>query len=579
VRRPRLVLAPLTALAGLSVALGATSCGVPGHTDVVEDGAANGFVEGGYRGEEPPPGPEGTGNNVEEFVNRFLNAPAGDWDGAAKRVKQFLSPEAATSWEPREITVVRLVNGKPEIKPGPNPEVTLKVQQIGVLTNRGTLDPPTSQMDTYRFTIGGTTARGGWAVLNPPPVMLLTDAGLNRWYERQAIYFWDRGQRNLVPDLRYVPKTLDGGQRPILLIDWLIGGPSGWLKSSVQELPDGTKQLQNAYKDDGRLIVNLSSAASGQSLERLLAQLCWSLRVDFTGELVLQIESRNPREGSTSNYLDNNPTYRLSDRGAEQFAVVDGKVRRVQTEGAPATADVPVAPGVNNNVRFAAISDAYAALVRHDGDQLRLWVGPTQQQNRTGLRAPTMSRPVMADRQDTGYVAAGGKLYQFNADTAEVTEVTGLPNGVTSVALAPDGRRLAIVAGGRPHLVALSGDGGSTGDVRRLPSPLGGLTGISWLNETSLAMTGTTKGGAALVRASLDGAVISTQQEVNASAVTGLVSFPEDPVSGIGGRIMVEADGKTYQVYSSTIDYLPPETLVGKAPAKGQELTAPFFME
>lgn len=582
-RRLRLILAPLTALA---VALGATSCGVPGHTDVVEDGAAsNGLFEGGYRGEEPPPGPEGTGNNVEEFVNRFLNAPAGDWEGAADRVKAFLSPEAAAKWQERgEITVVRLVNGKPEIKPGPNPAVVLKVQQIGVLTNRGTLDPPISQMDTdtYRFTLGATTgSRGGLAVLDPPPVMLLTDAGLNRWYERQPIYFWDRGQRNLVPDLRYVPKTLDDARRPILLIDWLIGGPAGWLKSSVQELPDGTKQLQNAYKDaNGRLIVNLSSAASGQNLERLLAQLCWSLRVDFTGKLVLQIESRNPREGSTSNYFDDNPTYRLSDRGAEQFAVVDGKVRRVQTEGAPATADVPVAPGANNNVRFAAISDAYAALVRHDGDQLRLWVGSTQQQNRTGLRAPTMSRPVLADRQDTGYVAAGGGLYQFNADTAEVTEVAGLPNArVTSVALAPDGRRLAIVAGGRPYLVALSGDGGSAGAFRPVPSPLGGLTGISWLNETNLAMTGTTKGGAALVRVSLDGAVISTQQEVNASAVTGLVSFPEDPVSGIGGRIMVEADGKTYQVYSSTIDYLPPEALVGKAPARGQELTAPFFME
>jgi Lipoprotein LpqB beta-propeller domain/Sporulation and spore germination len=587
VSRRRLLLAPLAALAALGVALAATSCGVPGRTGVVEDGpGSGGNVETGYGGEDPPPGPEGTGNNVEEFVRRFLEASAGDWDSAAKRVQQFLSPQARQDWqEPREITVVRLVNGKPEIKPGPNPEVTLKVQQIGVLTNRGTLEQPTSQMDTYRFTVGGTTEpRGGLAVLDPPPVMLLTDTGLSRWYELRTIYFWDTIQRNLVPDVRYLPRTLDDSKRYILLIDWLIGGPAGWLRPSVLELPDGTKQLQNAYKNNGRLYVNLSSAASGQGLDRLLAQLSWSLRADFTGEVVLQIESQNPREGTASDYFNHNPVHRLSDRGVEQFAVAGGVVRRVQTEGEPAQADVPLEPDVNKNVRFAAISNGYAALVRHDGGQLRLWLGPTQQQRITGtsLRAAAMSRPVLADGQATGYVAAGGRLYQFDADAAKVTEMTvsGLPGAVTSVALAPDGRRLAVVAAGRPYLVALSGDaGGSAGVARPVPPPVGGLTGISWLNETSLAMIGTNRGKPALVRVTLDGAVTTPQQEVTAAPVTGLVSFPEDPVSGIGGRIMVEADDRTYQVYSSTIEYLPPEKLAGQPPAKGQVLSAPFFME
>jgi hypothetical protein len=588
--RRRGLFAGLTGLVALAVTLAAASCGVPGRTSVVVDGAARDDpIQGSFGGQGLPPGPDGTGNNVEEFVKRFLQAPAGGWEGAADRVKQFLSPEAQASWQaPREITVVRLVTGKPEIKPLPDSQVVLNVQQVGVLTNRGTLEPPTSPATQYTFSVGGTTApRGGLAVVNPPPgVMLLTDTGLKDWYEQRSIYFWDTAQRNLIPDLRYLPLAVGEAARPRLLIDWLIGGPAGWLRPSVLELPEGTEQLANPYQDNGQLIVNLNNAASGQSLDQLLAQLCWSLRADFTGHLVLKVESIKQREGSTADNLDRNPAYRLSSQGAEQFAVVGGVVRRVQNQQAPVPAGIPqVEAAVNKDVRFAALSTAFAALVRRDGGQLRLWVGPNQQRRTapTELRARAMSRPVLAEGQAVGYVAAGGKLYQFSAETATVVQVnvSELAGGVTSVALAPDGRRLAVVAGGRPYLVALSGDGGgSAGVARPVPSPLGGLSGISWLNETSLAMTGTNRSKASLVRVTLDGAVMTTApQEVTAAAVTELVSFPEDPVTGIGGRIMIEADSGTYEVYSSTIDYLPPEKLAGQPPPKGQVLTAPFFLE
>jgi hypothetical protein len=586
----RRLFAPLAALAALGVALAVASCGVPGRTDVVVDGkAGKGLVQDSYGGEELlPPGPAGTG--VEEFVKRFLEAPAGDWEGAAGRVKQFLMPQLQTSWQaPKEITVVRLLGGNPEIKQGATSEVVLRVQHIGVLTNRGTLEQPPATPQTgtgtYRFKVRATTAsRGGLAVENPPPgVMLLTDTGLKRWYEQRTIYFWDAGQRNLVPDLRYLPKAVDDAARPNLLIDWLIGGPANWLKPSVQDLPDGTKKLANAYKDnDGRLIVNLSDAATRQ-VDQLLAQLCWSLRSDFTGDLVLQIESRNRREGSTSDYLDRNPVYRLSNRGEELFAVANGVVRRVRTDAVQAPDDVPlVTSAVNKNVRYAAISDEYAALALQEGGQLRLWVGPDQRGEfvATGLRARAMSRPVLASGQDAGYVAADGKLYQFSADPAEFSEVTvsGLPGGVTSVALAPDGSRLAVVASGQPYLVALNGDGG--GMARAVPSPLVSLTAISWVNETTLAMVGSNRTALALVNVSLDGAVLTAQQELTASPVTGLVSFPVNPLTGSGGQTMIEADNRAYYVYSSTVLDLAPEKLAGTPPpAKGVVPTAPFFLE
>jgi len=573
----------LAALAALLVALAAAGCGVPGRTDVVVDGKGQeADVPGSSGAEALPLGPDGVGNNVPEFVKRFLEAPAGDWDGAAARVKRFLSPEQQASWQaPREITVIRLRDGKPDIKPTSPYEVVLDVLPIGLLTSRGTLEPPRVQsFTTYRFTVGQVD--GNLAVLTPPPgVMLLTDAALHQWYEQRPIYFWDTGRTSLVPDLRYLPRAVEKGARPKLLIDWLIGGPADWLQAGVLGLPDGSKQLRNAYTDKGRLIVNLSDAATGQGrdLDQLLAQLCWTLRDDFTGNVELQIEFQKRAEGSSSDYLDRNPVYRLADRGPELFAVAGGAVRRVQFGAVKVPDEVPhIEPAVNKNVRYAALANGYAALVRTEGDALRLWVGP--EFVATSLVVKTMSRPVLVDGQNAGYVAADGKLYRFTRGNSKVTEVAvaGLSGGVTSIALAPDGRRLAVVAGGRPYVVGLGGDGDApAGAARPVPAPLSDLTAITWLSETNLAMAGRRSGKVALARVSMDGAVINNQQDLNTSPVIQLVSFLENPVNGIGGSIMLEADNQAYEVYSSLVDPIPPQRLAGP-PVKTAPV-APFFLE
>jgi hypothetical protein len=137
------------------------------------------------------------------------------------------------------------------------------------------------------------------------------------------------------------------------------------------------------------------------------------------------------------------------------------------------------------------------------------------------------------------------------------------------------------VAGGQPYLVALGGDGeGSTGIARPVPTTLSNLTGISWLSETKLAMTGHLGSRAALVKVSLDGAVLDVprSQDLNTLSVTQLVSFPEDPVSGIGGPIMIEADNQAFEVFTSTQRALGPDQLSGP-PVKGGTVDAPFFRE
>ncbi len=593
--RRRQVLAMAVAL---GASLGAAACGVPDSTDVVVDGRGQETDPQGSSGDDGlPPGPD-TGGNIEEFVNRFLQAPAGDWDGAPERVKKFLSAKEQATWQPPRdgITVIRLLNGQPEIRPLPSTEVVLKVKQIGVLTSRGTLEPPTSQITEYTFTVGAAGQGPGLAVLTPPSAMLLTDTALDKWYERRPIYFWDTAQDNLVPDLRYLPTAEGEDARPKTLIQWLIDGPSEWLKSGVLDLPDGTEQLRGAYKEksNGQVIVDLNGAAEkDQDLGKLMAQICWSLRQDFSDKVVLQIEHTKRREGTISEFLGNNPTYRVTQeqaQGPQGFAVAGNEVRRVtRSNWGQAPADLAVLGSPDNkNVRSAAVAGGHAALVRDDGDRVRLWVGPDEKGRftRTSLVAASMSRPVLVDDQDVGYVAANGKLYQFTLDKAAITEViiSQLPQQVTAIALAPDGRRLAVVASGSAYLVALGGNGDGSGAVARpIPTMLDKLSGISWLSETGLAITGTYGSTLALARLlTLDGAVLDASPQVlPVQTVYRLASFPQDPVDDLGGIIVVDAKAdnidRAYEVFSAQISYLKAEELV--PPVKDAEPTAVFFLD
>jgi hypothetical protein len=592
VRSMAIRLGVVAALLGL---LGA--CGVPGQTKVVVDGQgkASGVLSNGGSEELRPPGPGGAAT-PEVFVDRYLQAAAGDWDGAQARVKEFLAPDATKDWQnnPRQIVVVRLTDGKPDISLSADEvrAVTLHVQQLGVLTSQGLIEQPTSQTQTYQFQVGTIRASGGrLAILDPPPVMLLTDTALKNWYDERPIYFWDTARQNLVPDLRYMPRAVESSARPSMVLGWLLGGAVNWLRPSVQQLPEGTDKRGNPFTDAGRLVVNLSAAVENQNLDQLVTQLQWSLRPDYTGDLVLQVEGQTKRIATDkNNFLDRNPAYRLAKLlPQELYCVANGIVRRAPfgVEQVPATVG-PLTAEVNKDVQSAAISREHdrVALVRAEaGNWSRLWVGPLGNQFiRTSLRARVMSRPAWAENESVGYVAADGLVRQFSVDSEKFVTVPigNMANNVTALAVSPDGERLAVIADGKLYLVALGRDGdiSSVGSARPVPTPLTNLTSVAWLGQTALVMTGLSGNRAALAKTTMDGAVErDTVQQVAASNVTQVVALPEDPLTSTGSQILIQADGRAYWVFSDTIEELAGSTLAGAAPNKPPVPTAPFFLD
>src|SRR4029453_9791151 len=74
------------------------------------------------------------------FVNYYLEAAAGDLNGAMERVKKFLSPKAAANFRaPVEIRVIHPVDTL--VNPASD-EVTLRAQTVGVLGRNGIISPP-----------------------------------------------------------------------------------------------------------------------------------------------------------------------------------------------------------------------------------------------------------------------------------------------------------------------------------------------------------------------------------------------------------------------------------------------------
>ena len=591
--RRRLAAAALVA----TVALG--GCGMPGQTRVQDDGA--GLAGGASGGSETGNSPPGRLASVDpgQFVRNFLAAPAGDIENAAKRQREFIATGAGQNWQPEKgINVIRFT-GDPQVK-GEQVDLT-GVQHIGVLTDFGRLDPPAQEQTEYRFKVGKNGQDNGLFILQAPPVILMTANALEEYYEPRALYFWDVQHAGLVPDVRYLPKSLPRVQRPNYLIDGMMAGPSQWLTKAVDTLPEGIARKGNVPDPGGGpLVVNLNAAAlKGEEGEvaRLGSQLRWSLRLDWQGDLDLRIDGQPKATFRGKSYLADNPVVR-SELPAQAFCVFQGSVRgRDVGEGPPS---VPIGVAFNRDVRSAALArgrktELVGALVRSTTNgRLRLWVGEGNQYTAVGGSFAEMSRPTwlpavaLAGLGEVGLVVADGRLYQFRRGSPNLGAValTGSAGRTTAVAAPPDGRRIAYVRGGRLYVAAFAGPSNpSKLDLPvEVPSPLTAVTAVAWSGQDRLVIAGRRADGATgLVDVSVDGGYLGREVKLGAVSVSHLVAYPENPNTGSEDRrVMYQLqNGVSYELFASSAEITAKEVAgVDKAVQNSPiHPTAPFFLE
>jgi hypothetical protein len=603
----------LVAVLALGLALGPAGCGVPksGRPVVVRDATVNGPpTSTNATGKKPPD----SATDAEDLVRRYLTAVAGgnevsqdQPDALNKAVdwaKGFLTPDAAATWQHgQEITVVRARIGI-AVATANGTRVDLALQAVGTLDSRGTVEP-TARSYNYPLTIVSAERGVGLRIADPPPGMLLSTDALNDFYDVQPIYFWDAAGRNLVPDLRYISTLGSPANRPVQLTNWLRDGPSDFLRQAVVPLPPAIEikdrpVLRGASPDSG-VRVNLSAKAA--SVQPLLAsfivQLRWSLR-PLTGPVELQIEGQRQDLQLPANAATGNPAVAPDgQKDPPRFAVVNGQVRQLGGDAAV----LPALVDDNNSgvVSAAILSSAkpQVALVRGDGPgKRRLWLGSydralgAARYARTDLAATTMSRPVGLLTPDgpVFLVAADGRLYSVPVAGPPVDRTPPGVGAVTTVSVARDGRRIAFVAGGRPYVCVLQGDRSlAVGPAVEVQAGVSEVIGIAWSREDWLVVAGRMAGQSALVEVTTDSALVQPLQLRNLPGLTvsWVVANPavrfDDPPRGERGLILMEANGRTYRVFSLSVVELTPETpspapSASTAPQQ-QPPTAPFFQD
>jgi Lipoprotein LpqB beta-propeller domain len=592
-------------LAGvLLVALLLGGCGIPDDTPVlpIGPGPSAGISAGGDLA--PTRHDREATLDKPTFVRNYLEAAAGDSEGALDRAKQFLAPAAAASFKvSSDIRVVHLVED-PLNNPGSD-DVTLKFQVVGTLNHNGILDPSSDgTVEQYTMVVGDVSGRSGLFLQKAPPYLMISDKALSDFYDQRSIYFWNTEHTGLVPDVRYMPLTVPVVQQPTEVLNWLIDGPAPWLADAVDPLPDGTSAIGivPAATND-KLQINLSDQAvpadDPKALDRLRRQLMWSLRPNLPRVLEVKIGHADPNDYSGTDYLTSNFAYQLEDT-PERFVVYDGRVRRM----AGATGPLPVLSSADNrNVREAALTTAgavdYAALVVGEagGESLRVGAAGAGQQatlRRVALPAP-IGHPSWAaapggGADAIGLIPAKGKLYSFAA-TGSAPQPVDLPGGlgaVSAVSVAPDAHRVALLARGRLYLTALttSGGGMQLATPQLIRAPLAEVTAVDWSSEGWLVVAGVKPradgGRVAIMDMTIDGAAYNDRLgDLGTERVTYLAAYPVNPATG--RRV---SDAVTYMAGDAAYDALAVAVRITVQdlaepvpnPPAGVAPTVPFFL-
>ncbi|MGK5681019.1 LpqB family beta-propeller domain-containing protein [Actinoplanes sp. URMC 104] len=599
----------LLCAAAVLATLLAGGCGIPDESDVtvVGDGPAAG-VSVDYGGETPVQNSREDTDDLKTFADNYLKAAAGDPDTSVNRVKAFLAPEMAARFPAQSDIEVFRPTEDPLYSPS-DPEITYIGQVVGTLKSNGVLEPAdaTSGPQRYTLRIGPVEGHDGLYVLNAPTKMLMADVTLEAFYGRRTIYWWNKDNTGLVPDLRYMPRTVPTVQQPTTILGWLTGQPASWLADAVNTLPQGTQAADNVpaiTNDTLEIRLNekaLPPGADAGALDRLRRQLQWSMR-PVPRTITIAVGHNDPVRVTDGEYLDSNPAYRVADV-PERFALFDGAIRRLK-ETPHETDPVPVLKmAANKSIASAAISAsptrAYAAVVTGPAGarQLRVAQAPLGEEADLvqvgGLPGP-LGMPVWAqvppgDEADRaiGLITSNGRIYSFDAagSRAEAVDWQGGPGAVTALAVAPDGRQVAVVSGGRLYRAVLDTSGDDivlSAPQRVLPPTVKAVAAVAWISETQLVIAGVRPNGRYTVfDMTADGAVSTPRlDDIGAEPVTYLAAYPMNPVNG--ERYAVEAyvaGNKAFDVQSGPVSITPGHIAGLTAPPRaGLNPTNPFFL-
>jgi hypothetical protein len=643
-RRLRPAAGLITAMTVLAVAPALTACGVGASGPTRLAGGA--YHAGQVQQVDEPPRPNAT--NPQGLVQDFLDATVGGGAAAVKNALAFFDENGKTHWPaaqdkqpPTAITVIRILDLSPTKNIATSAfEVTVTYQEVGQLVDGRLSTPvapgPDRSMKFFVVSSGNPSTLGAVTesasgplridkitsdgLGSTPELMLDANALHDVYYHPQPIYFWDYGNTVLLPDVRYVPKTITTDAAANLVLQWLTQHPSQPLV--MAPLPTGS--VVSAVSSQGSTMsVKMSAQAGGQGKDdqrRLVYQVQASLQP-------LGVNNVQVTVGTTSLVTANQADYEKFELSTtlphtpEEYDIQGGAVTQVTSAATSAL----LGGKANVGVVYAAISRDHKNVAFADRDAKDRWslslvtaTGGPGAPVPVQLPAPAdpaaqLGRPAwvpQADATDQApqlLVPWGGQLFQVsaNGDITQVPLPFPVAGDVTDVTVSPDGRRLALVVGGQlfitPLVVGkdtLKIDGQSD---QIAVDPTFVATAVAWLSEEDLYLLGSGSGGTGshpkpepqLWRVSSDGVIVAN---VSISTAEGSdILYGLDPVdlvappNGAFGNtentgdnryraILVSRTGSSGQATFQPYRLVDDPSVVAVAVVKEDGTNQPFFV-
>ncbi len=251
-----------------------------------------------------PPEP---GASKSDIVYGFLNAMRA-WPQRLDVAREFLAQESQASWKPDESTITYQ-----DFAVGPEDVATVGVELVDgeSYDGRGAWQGPLTPAEDV---IQLQTVREGdeYRIVDPPDAQVVPRDWFADRYRQANVYFFDRSSRILVPEPIFVPR---GVQAATTLVRQLLAGPTDD-RVETTAFPDGMAlDFSTPVSDEGvadiRLVGTTPPPDSPDAIEKMLAQLAWTLRQEEITALRLTISDEEIRlPGGVSEFdVDSAPQY------------------------------------------------------------------------------------------------------------------------------------------------------------------------------------------------------------------------------------------------------------------------------
>ncbi len=458
-----------------------------------------------------PHGPSDSAS-AEDLVEGYVQAMSDPSNNFAV-AREFLTPDAARSWDPRQGTKVVSIL-LPAVGSGGSYVVT--GSQTASIDARGTHTNTNNATFSHDFKLVRDD-RGRWRISNPPADQIVHAYLLSSVMRSVSVYYWARSDPWLVPDRRFVHAGLSGAAEAL---EMLNRGPAAQLAPGVAEMPAVTFTSSNLDPAAGELSITVARAGStltSEQQERLLAQWVWTLR-QFGQLKTLKVgwdDGSAWAGGAASGIgLDSFDEFGPDATTGEQlFLIKGGRLARADTSP-QGFVPVPVAPAATGGTQGAVEPELSHACVVRGGKTLeRVPLGEGAAQPL--LDGVEIGRPQYSRTRRVWVPVVGRAELRIWSDRGwQTVTAPGLPAGavIRAIRLSPDAVRLAMVVATPDGQTSLQLSTVVRNDGRVQLGPASQITldpdfrpmDVSWSMPAQLTVLGEARGYTQVMKASID---------------------------------------------------------------------------